>query len=114
MSSGQRLANLVSNLLDQSLLNKKKLEVHHDMDVDLYKIAAEVVALAALTAKEDVQVINSVSTDFPIFKSDPARITQIITNLVNVSSCSAVFYTKRYTERYKDTHMSTCQHDPPF
>ena len=40
LSSGQRLSNLVTNLLDQSLLNKKKLEVHHDKDVDLFKIVS--------------------------------------------------------------------------
>lgn len=85
MSSGQRLSNLVTNLLDQSLLKKKKLEVHHDIDVDLWKIAVEVVALAKGTAPKDVKVLNDVPDDFPIFKSDPARIAQIITNLVNVS-----------------------------
>ena len=63
-SSGQRLSNLVTNLLDQSLLNKKKLEVHSDQNVNLSEIAREVTSLSRSQAKEDVIVINKVPSDF--------------------------------------------------
>ena len=82
-SSGQRLANLVTNLLDQSLLNKKKLEVHLDREVDFSKIASEVVALSKSSAVDGVSVLSKVPQNLPIFLGDPARLTQIVTNLVN-------------------------------
>ena len=73
----------MTNLLDQSLLNKKQLEVHFDRKIDFPAIANEVVALSKVAAKDGVQVVSNVPESLPIFLGDPARLTQIVTNLVN-------------------------------
>ena len=62
LSSGRRLNNLVKNLLDLSLLKKKKMEIHMDEAVHLHALVDDVVKLSVPMAKEGVEVRNLVSS----------------------------------------------------
>ena len=83
LSSGRRLNNLVINLLDLSLLKKKKMEIHLDETVNLHALVDNIVKLSAPMAKDGVAVRNLVDIAFPKFLGDPSRLSQIITNLVS-------------------------------
>jgi nitrogen-specific signal transduction histidine kinase len=87
LNSGRRLNNLVTNLLDASLLRKKKLSVRCVDDTNLWAIVEDVLAVCRSINKNsnDVKLVNSVEKDQPTFKCDAGRLAQIINNLVNNS-----------------------------
>jgi DNA-binding response OmpR family regulator/nitrogen-specific signal transduction histidine kinase len=84
LNSGRRLNNLVTNLLDASLLRKKALSVRMTDDTSLHAIAEDVLAVCrSINKNTDVKLVNGVLNNEPTFKCDAARLAQIINNLVN-------------------------------
>lgn len=82
INSGQRLANLLNDLLDYSKL--KSHEIKLDLGPVRLQDATNVVMtlMEPLTRNKDVQLINMLPTDFPYAKADENRIQQIFYNLI--------------------------------
>ena len=80
--SGKRLNNLVTNLLDASLLKDKKLAVKMADDCNLFLLVSGVLKLSKAAKNDGVKLTNSIPRDFETFKMDNDRLTQMISNLV--------------------------------
>lgn len=82
INSGQRLSNLLNDLLDYSKLK------FHELVLDIGPVrlrdAANVVMtiIGPLTKNKEVQLVNRISPDLPYAKADENRIQQILYNLI--------------------------------
>ena len=82
--SGKRLNNLVTNLLDASLLKNKKLLLRMTDDCKFFGLVDNILTLSRSTnVNKDVELINGVDHGLPVFKTDSDRLAQIVSNLVN-------------------------------
>lgn len=85
ISSGRRLANLVNDILDFSKLQHKNLELQLK-PVDTCSITNLVLTLSQpLVKNKKLQLINTISEDFPPAEADENRLQQILYNLVGNS-----------------------------
>ena len=81
-SSGRRLAGLVNDILDFSVLEKRELALEL-RPVDLFFQVEAVLALATtLAAEKDLRLENRVPRDLPSVLADENRLHQILINLV--------------------------------
>lgn len=82
VSSGRRLSNLVSDILDFSKLRHKNLELQLK-PVDLRAVTNVILTLSKpLAAQKSLQLINSIAPEFPAAFADEDRLQQILHNLV--------------------------------
>ena len=82
VSSGRRLSNLVSDILDFSKLRHRNLELQLK-PVDLRAVTNVILTLSKpLAAQKDLQLINSIPPEFPAAFADEDRLQQILHNLV--------------------------------
>lgn len=82
INSGQRLANLLNDLLEYSKL--KSHEIKLDLGPVRLQDAANVVMtlIEPLTQKKDVELVNMLPADFPYAYADENRVQQIFYNLI--------------------------------
>ncbi len=81
--SGQRLANLVSNILDFSKLRHNNIDLQLK-SVSLRKIVEVVFSLSKpLIGNKNLQLINTISLNLPPAKADENRLQQILHNLLS-------------------------------
>ena len=82
--SAEVLLNLINDILDFSKIEAGKLIVEN-ISFDLYETLEAAVSLISMEAhKKDLEVILSIAPDVPeIITGDPARLRQIIINLLN-------------------------------
>jgi two-component system sensor histidine kinase ChiS len=82
VSSGRRLSNLISDILDFSKLRHQNLELQLS-PVDLRSITQIVLTLSQpLANQKNLQLINAISQDLPNAEADENRLQQILYNLV--------------------------------
>lgn len=82
VTSGQRLAKLVDDILDFSRMRRERVELHL-LPVDLYQAVETVIHLTQPLAKpKGVALINNVSQEIPQVDADPDRLRQILHNLI--------------------------------
>jgi two-component system sensor histidine kinase ChiS len=82
VACGQRLANLVNDILDFSRQKYKNIELQLK-PVDMRKIAKIVLKFSQLmVGSKDLQLVNRLSNDLPLVNADEARVQQILHNLV--------------------------------
>ncbi|MBD1940280.1 response regulator [Microcoleus sp. FACHB-68] len=82
VSSGRRLASLVNDILDFSKLRHKNVELQLK-PIDLRSVVNVVLTLSQpLANQKNLQLINSISEDFPSAEADENRLQQILHNLV--------------------------------
>lgn len=82
VSSGQRLTNLVNDILDFSRLQHKDLQLQRK-PVDVHGVASVVLNLTnPLLAGKPLELVNKIPTDFPLAEADENRLQQILYNLV--------------------------------
>lgn len=82
-SSGQKLLELINDILDYSKIEAGKLELE-EIDFDLKGLLDDIADLMAFKAQEkDLEFICLTPTETPAFlKGDPGRIRQILMNLI--------------------------------
>jgi len=82
VGSGYRLANLVNDILDFSKLR------HHNIELQICSVGMREVTEVILTFSQmmlqgkDLQLINTIPSDFPPVAADENRVQQILHNLV--------------------------------
>ena len=82
VACGQRLANLVNDILDFSRQKYKNIELQLK-PVDMRKIAEIVLRFSHLmVGSKDLQLVNRLPNDLPLVNADEARVQQILHNLV--------------------------------
>ena len=82
LRSGRRLHHLVNDLLDFSKLQRHGLELLLE-PVELHALTDVVLTLSRPLAEDrGLELINSVSPHLPAARADPARVEQILHNLV--------------------------------
>lgn len=80
--SGHRLSNLVNDILDFSKLRYKNLQLQLK-PVNIGKIVELVLTLSqVLVERKDIQLINTISPDFPPAYVDEDRLQQILLNII--------------------------------
>ncbi|MBW7474036.1 response regulator [Paenibacillus oenotherae] len=89
VSSGQRMAYLINDILDYSRLNNNDIRLSIT-NVDLHQLVQVVLTVVKpLTAGRDLLLINEIKPGFPSVQADENRLQQIIFNLVG----NAIKYT---------------------
>lgn len=89
VNSGQRLSNLVDDLLDYHKMRYGHLEMQR-CAVDLANSTGLVLELSShLIGKKQIEVINQISPDTPMVFADPERSEQVLYNLIG----NAIKYT---------------------
>lgn len=89
VNSGQRLSNLVNDLLDYHKMAYGEIEFHASA-VDLGLSTSLVLALSNhLIGKKALKIINQVPVDLPYISADPQRLEQVLYNLIG----NAIKYT---------------------
>jgi len=92
-SSGRRLSNLVNDILDFSKLKHQNLELQIQ-PVGLRSIVDIVLnTFQPLISKKNLQLINSISANFPLVYADENRLQQIFYNLIG----NAIKFTEKGT-----------------
>lgn len=82
-SNADRLSDMVDELLDVSRIEAGKIQMRFQ-PVSVYPIIRDVAAMLQKTqANPNVELRLNVSPDLPKVLADPARLTQIITNLMS-------------------------------
>lgn len=85
ITSGKRLFNLVNNILDFSKLKHKNIELNYK-PVDIKAITDVVFMLSKPFIKnKNLQLINKISSDFPLINADEERFEQIMHNIIGNS-----------------------------
>ncbi len=91
VSSSQRLASLINDILDLSKLGDRKLGLKKS-DVDLFTITDTVIMLLnPLVGKKQIDLINEIPHESCIVYADENRLQQIMVNLVG----NAIKYTDK-------------------
>jgi two-component system, sensor histidine kinase and response regulator len=82
-SSGRNLLKIINDILDFSKIEACKLELDH-IDFDLFDLLEDVSGILGLEAREKgVELVLVTGMDIPFsLKGDPARIRQILVNLI--------------------------------
>ena len=82
-SSGRHLLDLINDILDLSKVEAGRVDVE-SVEFDPYRVIREVVKVLGLKAKEKGITLGlAISGEVPtVIQSDPARLRQIVTNLV--------------------------------
>ncbi|CAH1195456.1 Sensor histidine kinase RcsC [Paenibacillus plantiphilus] len=89
VSSGQRMAYLINDILDYSRLNNNDIRLNI-VNVDLHQLVQVVLTVVKpLTAGRDLFLHNEIKPDFPPIQADENRLQQIIFNLIG----NAIKYT---------------------
>lgn len=89
VSSGQRMAYLINDILDYSRLNNNDIRLNIT-NVDLHQLVQVVLTVVKpLTAGRDLFLQNEIKPDFPPIQADENRLQQIIFNLIG----NAIKYT---------------------
>ncbi|XHF85414.1 response regulator [Vibrio sp. HN007] len=89
INSGQRLANLVDDLLDYHKMRYGSLEISHKA-TDLFHATSIVLQLSThLIGKKRIRIINQLPIELPPVVADPQRLEQVLYNLVG----NAIKYT---------------------
>ena len=82
ITSGKRLASLVDDILDFSLMKKQELVLHRDA-VDLKILVDEIFKFSVpLIEPESVELINAIPEDIGGVDADENRLRQILHNLI--------------------------------
>jgi two-component system, sensor histidine kinase ChiS len=85
ISSGRRLSNLISDLLDFSKLRNKDITLKMKA-VDIKTLTDVAIDLTAhLKVDKNISVINSIPSDIPLMMADEDRMQQILINLISNS-----------------------------
>lgn len=93
LSVSKRMAILVNDLLEMSLLDHRKPTLHIQ-ETSLQGIVEGTIHMNSyLLERKDVEIINCVDSDFPYVLADENRLTQVIYNLVH----NAVKFTEKGT-----------------
>ncbi|MGJ7096865.1 response regulator [Vibrio hannami] len=89
INSGQRLANLVDDLLDYHKMRYGNLKISKKA-TDLFHATSIVLQLSThLLGKKRIRIINQIPIDMPLVVSDPQRLEQVLYNLIG----NAIKYT---------------------
>jgi PAS domain S-box-containing protein len=82
--NGQRLAEMINDILDLSKIESEKLEVEH-IDFEVVPLVQEVISLLELKAQEkNLRLILAAAPHLPrVVHSDPTRLQQILINLLS-------------------------------
>lgn len=89
INSGQRLTNLVDDLLDYHKMRYGDLDIQHHA-VDVASAARLVLELSShLLGSKPVRIINQIPNDLPLVQGDEQRLEQVLYNLVG----NAIKYT---------------------
>ncbi|MCL2933535.1 MAG: ATP-binding protein [Trichodesmium sp. MAG_R03] len=82
VGSGDRLANLVNNILDFSKLRHRSIKLQMG-SVGMREVTEIILAFSRIMlGGKDLQLINAIPSDFPPVEADENRIQQILHNLV--------------------------------
>lgn len=88
-TSGRRLSNLISDILDYSKLANRRLELHLQ-SVDLYLLCQSVInQLEPLAQGKPLTIVNALSVHMPHVEGDEYRLQQVLINLIG----NAIKYT---------------------
>ncbi|EKX47704.1 hypothetical protein GUITHDRAFT_56294, partial [Guillardia theta CCMP2712] len=82
MSSGNRLASLVNDILDAASLRKQTLVMRQEVVV-LRDVTEHVLDILAPLVKKGVLLVNEIEPSFPTIVADSGRVSQVLTNLVS-------------------------------
>ncbi len=83
ISSGRRLSNLISDILDFSKLRNKDITLKMK-PVDIKTLADVAIDLSAhLKADKNINIINLIPSDIPLMMADEDRMQQILINLIS-------------------------------
>ncbi len=105
VASGRRLSSLVNDILDFSKLRHKHIELKLQ-PVDIHAIADAVLMLSKpLTSDKNIQLINQISSHFPLVLADENRLQQILHNLIG----NAIKFTPEGTVKISATQISSSQ-----
>lgn len=89
VSSGQRMAYLINDILDYSRLNNNDIRLNIT-NVDLHQLVQVVLTVVKpLTSGRELSLHNEINPDFPPVQADENRLQQIIFNLIG----NAIKYT---------------------
>ena len=82
-SSGRHLLNLINDILDLSKVEAGRIEIE-SIDFDPYRVVQEVVKVLGIKARDKgISLDLDIEGEIPAqIQSDPARLRQIVTNLV--------------------------------
>jgi PAS domain S-box-containing protein len=92
-SSAEILLNLINDILDFSKIESGKLDLE-SIDFDVDHATANIERLLSVSAKKKgLRILRSISGELPnaVFRGDPTRIGQILTNLIG----NAIKFTER-------------------
>jgi len=111
VSSGKRLNSLVNDILDFSKLKNADIELDQ-RPISLHSMADVVLKnISPLVAGKPIELLNSVSVDFPAALADENRLQQILYNLLG----NAVKFTERgyikIDAAEKDNKLEVCVED---
>lgn len=82
VQSGQRLFQMVNDILDHSKMQHRELQVEL-RPIDIYQVSKSVVALSeALLGPKKLELINNISPETPLIQADADRMSQVFTNLI--------------------------------
>jgi signal transduction histidine kinase len=82
-AGGQRLLNMINNLLDLAKTEAGKMEVHLEK-IDIGELCRQLVAsFAALTKKKRIKVKLVVDKDIPLLMTDAGKVAQILNNFLS-------------------------------
>jgi signal transduction histidine kinase/CheY-like chemotaxis protein len=80
--SGQRLSDLINDLLDVSRLEAGRVELS-PRPTRVRQVVDQVAAVVAVAAQaKQIRIDNGVTDDLPLVNADPSRLQQILVNLV--------------------------------
>jgi signal transduction histidine kinase/CheY-like chemotaxis protein len=80
--SAQRLTDLINDLLDVSRLEAGRIELH-PRPTDVRQVTDHVIAVVRVAAHgKQIRISNDVPEDLPPVNADPARLHQILVNLI--------------------------------
>jgi signal transduction histidine kinase len=82
-AGGQRLLNMINNLLDLAKTEAGKMEVHLEK-IDIGELCRQLVAsFAALTKKKRIKVKLVIDKDIPLLMTDAGKVAQILNNFLS-------------------------------
>jgi PAS domain S-box-containing protein len=88
---GERLTNLINDVLDLTKIEAGKVEWHEETVVPADLIRRAIAASSSLFEQKSLHLITEIQDDLPVLHGDPDRLMQVIINLLS----NAAKFTRR-------------------